>query len=62
MMLFSIEGCSYNLWLSLLAADSLNLVQAYQNSASFVPKLATVVLQWLDVQKDDQILDVGCGG
>ncbi|KUJ24112.1 S-adenosyl-L-methionine-dependent methyltransferase [Mollisia scopiformis] len=35
--------------------------QAYQNSASFVPKLATKVLQWLDVQKDDIILDVGCG-
>ncbi|KAJ0159907.1 putative methyltransferase C70.08c [Colletotrichum tanaceti] len=34
---------------------------AYQNSASFVPKLATKVVQWLDVQKDDVILDVGCG-
>ena len=36
--------------------------QAYQNSASFVPKLATKILGWLDVQKDDVILDVGCGG
>ncbi|KAL1844359.1 hypothetical protein VTJ49DRAFT_38 [Mycothermus thermophilus] len=35
--------------------------QAYQNAAAFVPKLATKVLQWLDVQKDDVILDVGCG-
>lgn len=35
---------------------------AYQNAASFVPKLATKVLQWLDVQEDDVILDVGCGG
>jgi protein-L-isoaspartate O-methyltransferase len=36
--------------------------QAYQNAASFVPKLATKVMQWLDPQKDDVILDVGCGG
>lgn len=36
--------------------------KAYQTSASFVPKLATVVLEWLDVQKDDVILDIGCGG
>lgn len=35
--------------------------QTYQNVASFVPKLATKVLGWLDVQKDDTILDVGCG-
>jgi len=35
--------------------------EAYQNSASFVPKLATKVLGWLDVQPDDMILDVGCG-
>ncbi|KAK0657257.1 S-adenosyl-L-methionine-dependent methyltransferase [Cercophora newfieldiana] len=36
--------------------------EAYQNSASFVPKLATKVMQWLDPQKDDVILDLGCGG
>lgn len=36
--------------------------QAYQNSASFVPKLATKVVEWLDVQPGDVILDVGCGG
>ncbi|KAF9876696.1 hypothetical protein CkaCkLH20_05542 [Colletotrichum karsti] len=35
--------------------------EAYQHSASFVPKLATKVVGWLDVQKDDVILDVGCG-
>lgn len=38
------------------------LLQAYQHSASFVPKLATKIVQWLDPQKDDHILDVGCGG
>jgi len=27
-----------------------------------VPKLATKVMQWLDPQKDDVILDLGCGG
>jgi len=36
--------------------------QAYQNAASFVPKLATKVMQWLNPQQDDLILDVGCGG
>ncbi|KAK4129224.1 S-adenosyl-L-methionine-dependent methyltransferase [Parathielavia appendiculata] len=35
--------------------------EAYQNAASFVPKLATKVIQWLDPQKDDVIFDVGCG-
>ncbi|KAK0632066.1 S-adenosyl-L-methionine-dependent methyltransferase [Immersiella caudata] len=35
--------------------------EAYQNSASFVPKLATKVMQWLDPQPDDTILDLGCG-
>ncbi|PBP19838.1 S-adenosyl-L-methionine-dependent methyltransferase [Diplocarpon rosae] len=35
--------------------------QAYQNSASFVPKLATKIISWLDVQEDDIILDIGCG-
>ncbi|KAF7561818.1 hypothetical protein G7046_g2302 [Stylonectria norvegica] len=34
---------------------------AYQHSASFVPKLATKIVQWLDLQKDDVLLDVGCG-
>ncbi|KAJ9151795.1 S-adenosyl-L-methionine-dependent methyltransferase [Pleurostoma richardsiae] len=35
--------------------------EAYQHAASFVPKLATKVMQWLDPQKDDVILDIGCG-
>ncbi|TGO84627.1 hypothetical protein BPOR_0484g00080 [Botrytis porri] len=35
--------------------------KAYQNSASFVPKLAGKVLSWLDVQSNDVILDIGCG-
>ncbi|KAL2885852.1 DUF1776-domain-containing protein [Ceratocystis lukuohia] len=35
--------------------------EEYQSSASFVPKLATKVVQWLDVQKDDVVLDLGCG-
>ncbi|KAK0734910.1 S-adenosyl-L-methionine-dependent methyltransferase [Lasiosphaeria miniovina] len=35
--------------------------EAYQNAASFVPKLATKIVQWLDPQKDDRILDIGCG-
>ncbi|SPJ74890.1 uncharacterized protein FTOL_04621 [Fusarium torulosum] len=34
---------------------------AYQHSASFVPKLATKVISWLDLQKDDVLLDIGCG-
>ncbi|KAH7321320.1 S-adenosyl-L-methionine-dependent methyltransferase [Stachybotrys elegans] len=33
----------------------------YQHSASFVPKLATKIVQWLDLQPDDVVLDVGCG-
>ncbi|CAH0056702.1 unnamed protein product [Clonostachys solani] len=33
----------------------------YQHSASFVPKLAGKVVTWLDLQKDDVLLDVGCG-
>lgn len=36
--------------------------KAYQHSASFVPKLATKIMQWLDPQPDDVILDIGCGG
>ncbi|ROT43646.1 S-adenosyl-L-methionine-dependent methyltransferase [Sodiomyces alkalinus F11] len=35
--------------------------QEYQHSAAFVPKLATKVVQWLDVGPDDVILDIGCG-
>ncbi|SPO07695.1 uncharacterized protein DNG_10390 [Cephalotrichum gorgonifer] len=35
--------------------------QAYQHSAAFVPKLAGKVVQWLDLQKDDVVLDIGCG-
>ncbi len=38
------------------------LAQAYQHSASFVPKLAGKIMQWLDPQEDDVILDIGCGG
>ncbi|KAF7534715.1 hypothetical protein G7Z17_g13326 [Cylindrodendrum hubeiense] len=33
----------------------------YQNVASFVPKLAGKVVQWLDLQKDDVLIDIGCG-
>ncbi|KAH8179441.1 WLM domain-containing protein [Sarocladium implicatum] len=33
----------------------------YQHSAGFVPKLAGKVTEWLDLQKDDVLLDVGCG-
>lgn len=36
-------------------------VQEYQNVASFVPKLAGKVVQWLDLQKDDVLLDIGLG-
>jgi predicted TPR repeat methyltransferase len=36
--------------------------QDYQHSASFVPKLAGKVVQWLDLGKDDVLLDIGCGG
>ncbi|KAJ3510480.1 hypothetical protein NM208_g15524 [Fusarium decemcellulare] len=45
----------------LLTACKAMSSQAYQNSASFVPKLATKVVQWLDLQKDDVLLDIGCG-
>ncbi|KAL6863104.1 hypothetical protein ACO1O0_003348 [Amphichorda felina] len=34
----------------------------YQHSASYVPKLAGKVVEWLDLQKDDVVLDIGCGG
>ncbi|OBT55153.1 hypothetical protein VE04_05194 [Pseudogymnoascus sp. 24MN13] len=33
---------------------------AYQNAAAFVPKLATKVVQWLDIQPTDKVLDIGC--
>jgi len=36
--------------------------QVYQHSASFVPKLAGKVVDWLEVNKDDIILSIGCGG
>jgi protein-L-isoaspartate O-methyltransferase len=36
--------------------------QAYQNAASFVPKLAGKIMEWLDPQENDVILDIGCGG
>ncbi|KAL8662926.1 MAG: hypothetical protein Q9168_008181 [Polycauliona sp. 1 TL-2023] len=35
--------------------------EAYSKSASFVPELATTVIQWLDPQPDDIVLDLGCG-
>ncbi|KAL8946223.1 MAG: hypothetical protein Q9222_007356 [Ikaeria aurantiellina] len=35
--------------------------EAYSASASFVPKLATTVLQWLNPRSEDVILDLGCG-
>ncbi|KAI4181496.1 MAG: hypothetical protein L6R41_006581, partial [Letrouitia leprolyta] len=34
---------------------------AYTTSASFVPALATTIVQWLDPQPSDRILDLGCG-
>jgi len=36
-------------------------LQAYTAAASFVPKLTTKVLQYLDPQPTDTILDIGCG-
>lgn len=35
--------------------------EAYQNAASFVPKLATTVVKYLDCKPNDKILDIGCG-
>ena len=35
--------------------------EACTTSASFVPELATTILQWLDPQRDDIVLDLGCG-
>ena len=34
---------------------------AYNSSASFVPKLTSEIVQWLDAQPNDVILDLGCG-
>ena len=36
--------------------------ERYKGAAAFVPLLTTKVLQMLDVQKDDIIMDIGCGG
>ncbi|KAI7207691.1 S-adenosyl-L-methionine-dependent methyltransferase [Hortaea werneckii] len=33
----------------------------YQSAASFVPKLTTTVLSYLDIQPNDRMLDIGCG-
>ncbi|KAK2748329.1 hypothetical protein FQN57_000987 [Myotisia sp. PD_48] len=35
--------------------------EVYSASASFVPKLAHKVLQYLEPQKSDKVLDIGCG-
>ncbi|MCJ1284917.1 hypothetical protein MMC26_004254 [Xylographa opegraphella] len=35
--------------------------KAYASSGSFVPKLTSTLISWLDPQPDDVILDVGCG-
>ena len=35
--------------------------KAYSAAASFVPELATTIVQWLNPQADDSILDLGCG-
>ncbi|KAL9098597.1 MAG: hypothetical protein Q9163_005777 [Psora crenata] len=35
--------------------------ETYQASASFVPQLASKVVQWLNPQPSDVILDLGCG-
>jgi hypothetical protein len=43
-------------------ALSTHHVKSYQHSASFVPKLAGKIVDWLDVNKDDKILSIGCGG
>ncbi|KAH8655176.1 S-adenosyl-L-methionine-dependent methyltransferase [Xylariales sp. PMI_506] len=35
--------------------------EEYQHAASFVPKMAGKIVQWLDPRPDDVILDLGCG-
>ncbi|KAI5365972.1 putative S-adenosyl-L-methionine-dependent methyltransferase, Methyltransferase domain 25 [Septoria linicola] len=35
--------------------------QAYNSAAGFVPKLTSTVFSYLDPQKTDNILDIGCG-
>jgi len=35
--------------------------EKYESAASFVPKLTTTVLSYLDVQPNDKVLDIGCG-
>lgn len=35
--------------------------KAYTSSASFVPKLTSIVVAWLDAQPHDNILDLACG-
>lgn len=47
---------------SFCVKQSLTALQKYQNAASFVPKMVGKVIGWLDVQPDDVILDLGCGG
>lgn len=37
------------------------IAKAYTDSASFVPRLTSTVVAWLDPQPNDIILDVGCG-
>lgn len=36
--------------------------ESYRRAASFVPQMTEKVVQLLDVQPDDVILDIGCGG
>lgn len=36
--------------------------ESYQRAASFVPRMTEKVVQLLNVQPDDVILDIGCGG
>lgn len=35
--------------------------KSYSTAAPFVPRLAVKVVEWLDPQKSDVILDIGCG-